>query len=103
MKKKKLSFVSIILLTINAIIGTGIFLSPGSVTMLAGDKAPLIYLVAAVLAIVLAVSFASAAKYVKDSGAAYAYAKAAFGDKRKLDALIDDIFYNYNNKPGSGD
>ncbi len=80
MKKKKLSFVSIILLTINAIIGTGIFLSPGSVTMLAGDKAPLIYLVAAVLAIVLAVSFASAAKYVKDSGAAYAYAKAAFGD-----------------------
>ena len=32
-----------------------------------------------------------------------AFIKAAFGDKRKLDALIDDIFYNYNNKPGSGD
>lgn len=80
MKKRKFTFISIILLTVNAIIGTGIFLSPGSVTLLAGDKAPLIYFVASVLAIVLAITFASAAKYVKKSGAAYAYAKAAFGD-----------------------
>ncbi|MDE6476309.1 MAG: APC family permease [Erysipelotrichaceae bacterium] len=80
MSKKKLTFLSIVLLTINSIIGTGIFLSPGSVTVLAGDKAPLLYLVASILAIVLAITFASAAKYVKKGGAAYAYAKAAFGD-----------------------
>jgi amino acid transporter len=80
MYKTKLGFISIVLLTINAIIGTGIFLSPGSVVMTAGTKAPIIYFVAALLAITLAVTFASAAKYVTKSGAAYAYAEAAFGE-----------------------
>lgn len=79
--KKKLKFSSIILLTINAIIGTGIFLSPGSVTKTAGVYAPLIYFVAAILAIILAITFASAAKYVNKAGAAYAYSLTAFGNK----------------------
>lgn len=78
--KKKLGFYSIVLLTINSIIGTGIFLSPGSVVATAGDKALSIYLMAAVFASVLAVTFASAAKYVAKGGASYAYAKAAFGE-----------------------
>ena len=78
--KKKLGFYSIVLLTINSIIGTGIFLSPGSVVATAGDKALSIYLMAAVFASVLAVTFASAAKYVAQGGASYAYAKAAFGE-----------------------
>ncbi len=78
-KTRKMKFWSIVLLTINSIIGTGIFLSPGSVVKLAGTKAPLIYLAAAVFASVLAITFASAAKYVTKSGAAYAYSKAAFG------------------------
>lgn len=78
--KKKLGFYSIVLLTINSIIGTGIFLSPGGVVAKAGDKALIIYIMAAVFASVLAVTFASAAKYVSKGGASYAYAKAAFGD-----------------------
>lgn len=77
--KKKLGFYSIVLLTINSIIGTGIFLSPGSVVKSAGDKALLVYFLAAIFAAVLAVTFASASKYVAKGGAAYAYAKAAFG------------------------
>lgn len=77
---KKLGFWSIVLLTINSIIGSGIFISPGSVIAQAGDKSILIYLFAAIFAIVLAITFASAAKYVSKGGAAYAYAKAAFGD-----------------------
>lgn len=77
---KKLGFWSIVLLTINSIIGSGIFISPGSVIAQAGDKSIIIYLCAAVFAIVLAITFASAAKYVSKGGAAYAYAKAAFGD-----------------------
>lgn len=80
MEKKKMGFWSIVLLTINSIIGTGIFLSPGGVAKSVGANAPMIYLVAAVFTAVLAITFASAAKYVTKSGAAYAYAKAAFGE-----------------------
>ena len=76
---KKMKFWSIVLLTINSIIGTGIFLSPGGVTKQAGSMAPFIYLCAAIFAAVLAVTFAAASKYVAKNGAAYCYAKAAFG------------------------
>lgn len=77
----KLGFWSIVLLAINAIIGSGIFLTPGSVVQQAGSKALLVYLIAAIFASILAISFAAAAKYVTKSGAAYAYSKAAFGEK----------------------
>ena len=43
-EKKKIGFWSIVLLTINAIIGTGIFLSPGGVAKLSGSLAPFIYI-----------------------------------------------------------
>lgn len=79
-KTKKMGFWSIVLLTINSIIGTGIFLSPGGVTKQAGSMAPFIYICAAIFAAVLAVTFASASKYVVKNGAAYSYAKAAFGE-----------------------
>ena len=78
---KKFGFWSIVLLTINSIIGTGIFLTPAGVMKQAGTLTPFVYLVAAIFAGVLAVTFASAAKYVNKNGAAYAYAKAAFGDR----------------------
>ena len=78
---EKMNFWSIVLLTINSIIGTGIFLSPGAVAKLVGSKAAMIYLAAAAFAAVLAVTFAAASKYVVKSGAAYAYSKAAFGDE----------------------
>ncbi len=77
---KKLKFWSIVLLTINSIIGTGIFLSPGSVVKKAGVLAPQIYLCAAIFAAVLSITFAAASKYVVKNGAAYAYSKAAFGE-----------------------
>ena len=78
---QKMNFWSIVLLTINSIIGTGIFLSPGAVAKLVGSKAAMIYLAAAAFAAVLTVTFAAASKYVVKSGAAYAYSKAAFGDE----------------------
>ncbi|MDF7639761.1 APC family permease [Lactobacillus sp. ESL0791] len=76
----KLGFWSIVFLAINSIIGSGIFLTPGSVVSQAGSKAILVYFIAALIAAVFAVSFAAAAKYVTKSGASYAYSKAAFGD-----------------------
>lgn len=79
-KEKKIGFWSIVLLTINSIIGSGIFLSPGSVIKVSGSYAPLVYLLAAGFATILAITFASAAKYVNKGGAAYVYTKAAFGE-----------------------
>lgn len=76
----KLGFWSIVLLAINSIIGSGIFLTPGSVVSRVGSQALIVYFIAAIFASILAISFAAAAKYVAKSGAAYAYAKAAFGE-----------------------
>lgn len=52
----KLGFWSIVLLAINAIIGSGIFLTPGSVVQQAGSKALIVYFIAAIFAAILAVS-----------------------------------------------
>ena len=76
----KLGFWSIVLLAINSIIGSGIFLTPGNVVQQAGSKALIVYFIAAIFASILAIYFAAAAKYVTKSGAAYAYSKAAFGN-----------------------
>lgn len=78
--KGKFGFWSIVLLTINSIIGTGIFLSPAGVVKVAGTWTPLVYIIAGAFAAVLALTFASAAKYVSTNGASYAYTHAAFGD-----------------------
>lgn len=77
---KKLGFPSIVLLAINAIMGAGIFLTPGTVVKMVGTHAISAYIIAAIIASILAITFASAAKYVRKSGAAYSYTKAAFGD-----------------------
>lgn len=69
------------MLGINSIIGAGIFLTPGSVIKLAGTWAPLAYVLAGIFAAVLALVFATAARYVKTNGASYAYTTAAFGQR----------------------
>lgn len=78
-KTQRFGFWSIVLLAINSIIGTGIFLSPAGVIKVAGTKTPLVYVLAAVFAGVLAVVFAAASKYTTKNGAAYAYAKVGLG------------------------
>ncbi|BAX94656.1 APC family permease [Mycobacterium shigaense] len=77
----KLGQFSVILLGINSILGAGIFLTPGAVVKIAGPLAPVAYVVAALFAGVLAMVFATAARYVKTNGASYAYTTAAFGQK----------------------
>ncbi len=77
--REKFGFWSIVLLCVNAVIGSGIFLSPGGVILKAGTLTPLVYVLAAVFATILAMIFASAAKYTNKNGAAYAYTKVAFG------------------------
>ncbi|WP_264078947.1 APC family permease [Mycobacterium szulgai] len=75
----KLGFRSVVMLGINAIIGAGIFLTPGAVIKLAGPFAPVAYILAGLFAGVMALVFATSAQYVKTNGASYAYTTAAFG------------------------
>lgn len=89
--KKKLGFYSIVLLTINSVIGTGIFLSPGTVVASTGQQALLVYLLAAVFASVLAITFAAAAKYVSKGGAAYAYAEIMLVFMSELLAILQQV------------
>ena len=77
----KLGFWSVVMLGINGIIGAGIFLTPGTVIRLAGPIAPLAFVLAGLFAGVMALVFATAARYVKTNGAAYAYTTAAFGER----------------------
>ena len=58
----KLGFWSIVLLAINSIIGSGIFLTPGSVVQQAGSKALIVYFIAAIFASILAVFFCGGCK-----------------------------------------
>lgn len=69
------------MLGINSILGAGIFLTPGAVVKFAGPLAPLAYLLAGAFAGVMAIVFATAARYVKTNGASYAYTTAAFGQR----------------------
>lgn len=69
------------MLGINAVIGAGIFLTPGAVIKLAGTWAPLAYVLAGLFAGIMALVFATAARYVRTNGASYAYTTAAFGQR----------------------
>lgn len=77
----KLGFWSIVMLGINAVIGAGIFLTPGAVIRLAGPLAPVAYVLAGLFAGIMALVFATAARYVRTNGASYAYTTAAFGQR----------------------
>ncbi|MDO5521718.1 MAG: APC family permease [bacterium] len=78
--KKKFGLFSIVLLGINSIIGSGIFLMPGKAYVLMGTQSLWVYLFITLLAGSMALCFAEAAGYFKSNGAAYVYVKEAFGN-----------------------
>ena len=80
MNKKKLGLLSIILLGMNAIIGSGIFLLPNQAYSLVGKYSLGIILFDAVLVISIALCFAEASSLFKSNGGPYVYAKEAFGN-----------------------
>lgn len=79
-KKDKFGLWSIVILGINGIIGTGIFLLPNRAYALMGPSSLLILLFDAFLAGCLALCFAEVAGFFSRNGGPYLYAKAAFGD-----------------------
>ena len=79
-KKNKFGFWSIVLLGINSIIGSGIFLLPNKAMKLIGPASMFVILFDMVLVISLALCFAEVGGIFKKSGGPYVYAKEAFGD-----------------------
>ncbi|AKN32730.1 amino acid permease [Clostridium carboxidivorans P7] len=79
-ENKKLGLFSIILLGINSVIGTGIFLLPGNVYKILGPGSLLAYLLVLLLVMSMALCFAEASSMFQRSGGPYLYARAAFGE-----------------------
>lgn len=77
---KKMGFGSIVLLGINAIIGTGIFGLPGEAYSKVGPSSILVLGFCMLLAISIALCFAEAGSWFEENGGPYLYAKEAFGD-----------------------
>lgn len=80
MSKDKFGFWSIVLLGINAIIGSGIFLLPNQAYSLVGVFSLVVIVFDMVLATCMALCFAELSGLFKKNGGPYVYAKAAFGD-----------------------
>ncbi|MEJ6347957.1 APC family permease [Holzapfeliella sp. He02] len=79
-EKNKLGFWSIVLIGINGIIGSGIYLIPNSAYGKVGTLSLLTFLLAAILVLTVALSIAQNASLFKEDGGPYLYAKEAFGD-----------------------
>ncbi|WP_127849210.1 APC family permease [Lacticaseibacillus hulanensis] len=77
--KEKLGLFSIILLGINGIIGSGIFLLPNVAAKAMGTAGIFVLMLDAILVILLALCFAQAATHFDRDGGPYLYAKDAFG------------------------
>lgn len=80
MESQKLGFWSIVLLGINGIIGSGIFLLPNKAMAIIGPASLLVMLFDMLLVLAITFCFAEAGGLFKENGGAYIYAKEAFGD-----------------------
>lgn len=69
----------LIAIAINGVIGAGIFVLPATVASLLGQAGPLAYVLAGVVAVVIALSFAEAGSFFERTGGPYIYAREAFG------------------------
>ncbi len=78
--KKKLGLWSIVLLGLNAVIGSGIFLLPGKAMKIMGPGSIWVYLFDMILVMAMALCFAEAAGIFNKNGGPYVYAREAFGE-----------------------
>jgi amino acid transporter len=78
--RNRLGFWSIVLLGINGVIGSGIFLLPGKAMALMGPGSIFVYLFTALVVMAIALCFAECAGRFSRNGAAYVYAREAFGN-----------------------
>jgi len=77
--KKVLSFRAILLITINSIMGTGIFFLPAAGAMHAGPASIISWILISILAIYLGMCFAELTSMFPTSGGVYEFCKQAYG------------------------
>ncbi|MCD6576088.1 MAG: amino acid permease [Nanoarchaeota archaeon] len=77
--KRTLTFGMLVFLTINALIGTGIFFAPGIAASIAGVNSIISWVLAIIVSILIAVVFAELASIYPKAGGVYEYSKRAFG------------------------
>ena len=87
----KFGFWSIVLLGINGIVGTGIFLLPNKAYSIIGSASLGVLLFDAVIAGCIALCFAEAASLFTRNGGPYLYAKHALGVVDPLALLVDGL------------
>lgn len=71
----------VLALGLNAIVGSGIFLFPGTLAELAGPSSALVFAVTALLLGAVALCYAELGGMFSGSGGSYLYAREAFGDR----------------------
>lgn len=74
-----LGVMSLTALSVNTVIGAGIFALPGTVDQLLGAAGPLAYVTAGIAVLLIALCFAEAGSRFESSGGPYLYAVSAFG------------------------
>ncbi|PIP82074.1 MAG: hypothetical protein CO113_01070 [Elusimicrobia bacterium CG_4_9_14_3_um_filter_62_55] len=79
-KKRSLSLLDIFCLGLNAIIGSGIFLFPGTLASLVGPASVLAFLVCGGLLSFVALCYAELGAMLPGNGGSFLYAREAFGD-----------------------
>jgi basic amino acid/polyamine antiporter, APA family len=77
--ERALGVMSLTALSVNTVIGAGIFALPGTVDQLLGAAGPLAYLTAGFAVLLIALCFAEAGSRFESSGGPYLYAVSAFG------------------------
>lgn len=77
--KRVLRTPEVLFIGINGVIGGGIFLLPGQVAELAGDKSMFAYLLAGIIAILIGLSFSEASSMFTKTGGSFVYAERAMG------------------------
>lgn len=76
---REIGLVSLIALTVNGILGSGIFMLPAAVARILGPAGPMAYGAAAFAVALVVLCFAEASTHFEQSGGPYLYARAAFG------------------------
>jgi amino acid transporter len=78
--KKKFGFWSMVLLGVNSVIGSGIFLLPGKAMAIVGPGSIFVYIFMAVITMAIALCYCECSSKFNRYGAAYVYAREVFGE-----------------------
>lgn len=79
--RRKLSLFDVLCIGVNSIVGSGVFALPDNMQRAMGGWSPLAYVLCSVALMPVALCFAELSGRFADTGGAYVYARAAFGQR----------------------